>query len=231
MMSHRQKGWVIIILIIVVTLLTAWGSLTHAEASEMDAWEFHFFGVNAKDFEDRKVLPIITGIVSSFAIHEIGHLTAAKLMGADPYFSWDERVAYAGDGYDEWSNDQKALFHGAGFLAQLVVGSTLTIIPSTRHSDFNLGFNTFSTITGLSYGITKGFNGAADENSDVNNLTKYGYDGQVVAFGTALLAGGMTYISLDKHKDTKPKLMHVTASNESFSAIWDRVHNKQGDIK
>lgn len=191
---------VMMILCLVGIFFMLFINIQHANAGEMDAWEFNIMGINPRDFEDRKILPIIGGAVVSLAVHEIGHLASAELMGSNSHFSWSERLAYAGDGYYNWSDDKKALYHGAGFLAQTVTGSILTAIPKTRHSDFTLGFNASSSVTGFSYGITRGFNGSADENSDVNNLDKYGYNGRAIAIGTGAINGAFAYISLNKDK-------------------------------
>jgi len=172
-------------------------NVQHANAGELDAWEFNIMGINPADFEDREVLPIIGGAIVSLAVHEVGHLASAALMGSDPYFSWSERVAYAGDGYNDWSDDQKALYSGAGFIAQTLTGAILTAIPKTRHSDFTLGFNGFSSVNGFFYAIT---DGADSDSSDTENLDKYGYNGTAIALTSGVANGVLTYISLDKAK-------------------------------
>lgn len=197
-MSHKQKGWIITILIIVVTLLTVWGSLSHAQADDSN-WNIYFFGVNYKDFEGRDWKPVVVGAVSSFVIHELGHLYFGELAGMDTSFDWDRRIAWADDYYDK-SDDQKALYHGGGFIAQMLVGTALTAIPETRHSDFSLGFNSFTMVNSIGYGITGG--SGSDDVSDVHNLTKYGYNGQVVAFITGSYGGVLSYINLNKNKET-----------------------------
>jgi len=196
-MTHKQKGWIITILIIVVTLLTAWGSLSHAEAKD-SGWDFYFFGINYKDFEGRDWKPVVIGCVTSLAAHELGHIVAGNLMGMDASFDWGDRVVYA-DNWDEASDGEKALFAGAGFISQLAIGTTLTLIPSTRHSDFTLGFNSFTMMTGLAYGITGGL--GKQENSDVYNLSDNGYNGRVAAFITGGYAGTLSYINLNKVKE------------------------------
>ena len=161
------------------------------------AWNFNIMGINPKDFENRKWYVIAAGAVVSLAVHEIGHLASAKIMGTDPYFDWSEFVAYAGNGYQDLSNDQKALYHGAGFLFQTVVGGVLTAVPETRHLDFTLGFNAFSSVNGFYYGIT---GGAKEESSDVKNLDQYGYNGTAIALTSGVINGIFTHISLNKDK-------------------------------
>jgi len=195
-MTHKQKGWIITILIIVVTLLTAWGSLSHAEAKD-SGWDFYFFGINYKDFEGRDWKPVVVGAVASIAAHELGHIVAGEIMGMDPYFDWSDRVVYVD--WDDASDDQKAMFAGAGFISQALVGTVLTAIPTTRHSDFTLGFNSGTMLTGFSYGITGGL--GDENNSDVYNLTDNGYNGRVAAFITGGYGGALSYINLNKNKE------------------------------
>ena len=122
---------IIQIIVLTFTLLISI-PLAHAE------WDFNFFGVDSKDFEDRKVSHIIIGCLTSFAVHEGGHWVAGKLVGMDPKFEWNNGlVVDGGRNYDNKSDDQKALFHAGGFLAQAIVGVTLTAVPYTRHSDFS----------------------------------------------------------------------------------------------
>ncbi len=191
-MSHKQRGWLITILIVLVTVLTAWGSLSHA--GELDAWDFRFFGINYKDFEGREPLPAIGGAVSSFVVHELGHIVAGRLVGMDTTFHFNDMEAWADD-YIDKSDDQKAFYHAGGFIAQALVGTTLTVIPKTRHSDFTLGFNSFTAVNSVIYGIT---GGTDNDSSDVANLDKYGYNGEMVAFITGGYTGVLAYINLDK---------------------------------
>ena len=185
-------------LLLIITVLCVFvSSVSIVKAGEADAWNFNIMGINPKDFEGRKWYVVVGGVITSLAAHELGHMVSAELMGSDSRFDWNERVAYAGDGYYNWSNDQKALYHGAGFLAQTLVGGTLTAIPATRHSDFTLGFNSFSSATGLFYGFTGGMD---EDSSDVQNLDKYGYNGTAIALGSGVINGVFTYISLDKEK-------------------------------
>ncbi len=199
-MSHKQKGWLLTILIIVVTLLTVWGSLSHAHAGEVDAWNFRFFGVNVRDFEDRHWLPVVIGGVSSVLAHEVlGHMLASEMtnMGRAS-FDVGNLVVIAGDGYNGASDDQKAWFSASGLVVQSLGSIILTSIPKTRHSDFTLGWNTGTTVTGFNYAITKG---ADDNTSDVLLMEEYGWPGTEIAYATGFIGGITTYISLDKYKE------------------------------
>lgn len=206
-LNHNQKGWLITILIILVTLLTAWGSLTHAHAGELDAWEFRFFGINTADFKDRNPVVVVVGGLSSFVVHELGHMAAAELTGMDASFR--DGAVYT-DNYYNKSDDQKALFHAGGFIATGLVGTVLTVIPTTRHSDFNVGFTGWTSIHDIGYAITDGTR--EDDISDTQNLDDYGYNGQAIAAFTGLYSGVLTYYNLDKDKggiDDSSNLPHL----------------------
>ncbi len=160
-------------------------------------WEFRFFGINPKDFNGRNVSEIFIGCVTSFVVHEAGHLIAGRMVGMKTSMKWDNGPIAWADDYDDKSRDQKALFHGGGFIAQFLVGTTLTIIPYTRHSDFAVGFNSFTSVHNVVYGLSGGRN---NETSDVRNLDKYGYNGRNIAIGSGFIAGGLAYINLNKEK-------------------------------
>jgi hypothetical protein len=160
-------------------------------------WEFQFFGINTKDFEGRSFSKIVIGCVTSFVVHEAGHLIAGEMVGMDTSMKWDNGPVVWADDYYYKSDYEKALYHGGGFLAQLIVGGTLTAIPYTRHSDFAVGFNGLTSVHNVVYGLT---GGRDPDSSDVKNLDKYGYNGKNIAIGSGIVAGVFTYINLDKEK-------------------------------
>ncbi len=160
-------------------------------------WEFEFFGINSKDLKGRKPIPIFIGCISSFAVHEAGHLIAGDMVGIKASMKWkDGPVAWADDYHDK-SDNEKSLFHAGGFIAQILVGTALTAIPYTRHSDFSVGFNGFASVNSIVYGVTGGRDGSY---SDVKQLSNYGHNGPMIAIGSGLLSGVYTYINLNKHQ-------------------------------
>lgn len=182
-------------IIILVSLLLLIVPTAHA-----DDWEFQFFGINAKDFKGRSFSKIVVGCITSFVVHEAGHMVIGRMVGMDTKF--EDGVAQAYD-YDDKTDYEKSLFHGGGFLAQAAVGTALTAIPYTRHSDFSLGFNGFTTVNNIGYGVTGGTGKSDEENSDVENLDYYGHNGKMIVIGSGLLSGVYTYINLNKDKEEK----------------------------
>lgn len=158
-------------------------------------WEFNFFGINPADFKGRSVPVILVGAVSSFIVHEAGHFAVGYLVGDGAYFD-PNRGSFPGaviiKGYSKMSHSQQQLFHGGGFLAQALVGTGLTLLPATRHSDFALGFNSFAMIN--SFGYT--FQGDLEKNpaSDVARLD----NGEFVSITSGLLHTCLSYYNLNK---------------------------------
>lgn len=156
-------------------------------------------GIDYNDIKGRKALPALVGCATSFVIHEAGHLVAGHLVGMDTSMKWDRGPVAHADNYFNKSQSQKALFHGGGFLAQALVGTVLTAIPYTRHSDFSLGFTGFTMFNNLGYGIT-GKSLGREDISDVANLDRCGYDGTAIALAGGILSGVLAYTNLNKHK-------------------------------
>ena len=186
------------LLVRVIVILAIFFLVVPAHAGGDTGWKFKIFGITINDFKDRDVLPVIIGGLTSFVVHEAGHYAAGELVGMDARFGSD-MIVYV-DEYDNKSDNEKALFHAGGFISQAIVGTILTAVPYTRHSDFSLGFTGFTFAENTLYGITDGVRG--DDVSDTQNLDEYGYPGQEFALATGLYSGVLTYINLDKHDDS-----------------------------
>jgi len=146
-------------------------------------------GITADDFRGRDWRVVALGVGASFLVHEASHIIYAEINDGG-HFDWDRRVCIMEDYHNQSHSDQQ-MFHRAGFLGQLAVGGILTAIPTTRHSDFTLGFNTFTTINTGIYTIT---GGRDDECSDIGQLDNGKTEGSIYTLG----AGVLTYINLDK---------------------------------
>ncbi len=181
---------IILISILLLTIIPA----AHADSD----WEFYFFGINSKDLKGRKILPVIMGFVSSFIVHEAGHLIAGNMAGMKTSMKWDNGPIAWADDYEDKSKYQKALYHSGGFIAQTLVGTALTAISYTRHSDFAVGFTGFTANNSLAYAFIEVED---DSVSDVKNLDHLNSNGRLIAVGNGLLSEIYTYINLNKHKE------------------------------
>jgi hypothetical protein len=173
--------------------------LTFSVVPASAEWDFHFFGIKVNDLEGRNWAPVIIGGVTSYVTHEAGHYVAAELTGMDASVKWDSGIVIWADEYDDKSDSAKRFFHAGGFLAQTLVGSIITAVPYTRHSDFAVGFTGFSFVENTMYGITGGL--MVSEYSDVHNLDDLGWNGAGFALGNGLVNGVLLYINLNKIDD------------------------------
>jgi len=178
-------------------------SISGCSTKRGHGFDVRFFGIDSRDFEDRKILPVVVGGLTSYASHELGHYAFGRAVGMDTKFEWENGPAVWADEYDNKSKSDKFLFHAGGFITQFVIGSALTIVPYTRHSDFAVGYTGFTFIENTLYGVTGGI--MEDEYSDVDNLNDLGYQGNAIAIGSGLYSGVLTYINLNKHKEETPK--------------------------
>ena len=188
---------IMLIVIIVCIVIFVFGPTNRANASELDAWEIRFFGINYKDFQDRNWENVVIGGVSSVVAHEVlGHMLASEMTGmGHPSFDACDFVVYAGNGYDDASRDRQAWYSASGLIVQSFGSIILTTIPATRYSDFTVGWNAATMVTGTMYGIT---GGTKEDSSDVKRMNDRDWPGTEIAYGTGLIGGITTYISLDK---------------------------------
>ena len=173
-------------IILIVILLTGCAGLEKRTDCKIS-----FMGIQAEHFEGREIAPILAGVAGSLLTHEVlGHLLFAELNGGG-HFNWDRRIVIMED-YHNQSHSTQQMFHRAGFLSQLLVGGILTAIPATRHADFTLGFNAFTTINTGIYTISGGL--GETNCSDIKQLDHGTAEGIAYTVG----AGALTYINLKK---------------------------------
>ena len=103
-------------------------------------FDVHFFGIDSRDFEDREILPVVIGGLVSYASHEVGHYAIGRAVGMDTEFEWNKGPAVYADDYNDKSKSDKFLFNAGGYISQFLIGTALTVVPYTRHSDFAVGF-------------------------------------------------------------------------------------------
>ena len=173
--------WTIAIVILIVV-----GTCNVTKAGD---WEFNIMGITSKHIKNRDWKAVALGAVSSLVVHEAGHLLWAETHGGG-HFDWDERAVIMED-YDKRSHSEQQMFYRAGFLAQLIVGGTLTAIPKTRYSDFAVGFNSLATIEMGTYVLVGHGN---DDTNDVKQLDHGGVECAIYTIGTGVLS----YINIKK---------------------------------
>lgn len=117
-------------------------------APQAQAFDVILFGVNVNKLENRNLLEIGVGAAASLLVHEAGHFAVAKINGSSATFRVTSVTAH---NTENWSHEEHQMFARGGFLAQLFVGSILTIIPQTSHNDFTIGFNGFTAVNTCKY--------------------------------------------------------------------------------
>lgn len=184
MFISKHRFYLMWTIAIVVSMAIATCNI--ARASD---WTFNIMGITPKHFESRDWKIVVVGAVSSFIVHEAGHLLWAHTHGGG-HFDWGERAVIMDD-YYERSHGEQQMFHRAGFLAQIAVGGLLTTIPKTRHSDFAVGFNSLATFEVSTYLL---FDHGDKEISDIRQLDHGVAEGIVYTLGM----GTLTYINIKK---------------------------------
>ena len=121
-------------------------------------WEFYFFGVNLKTFQDSNWLMVATGAVASMLTHELGHALYLESQGKD----WDLLPSSSGlaihtDNY--LTNKQYRNLGRSGFALQTGIGTILTSFKSTKHLDFTKGWVSMNVVQIYTYEQRKHDNG------------------------------------------------------------------------
>jgi hypothetical protein len=153
------------------------------------SYNINIAGVPVNNFKGRDWKKITIGAISSFMVHEAGHLLYAKANGGGHY-NFGEVIM---ENYYNESHGTQQMFHRSGFLSQLFIGKLLTVIPETKHSDFAIGFNSFTTTHIAVYTITGGNN---KENSDIEQLDNGVLEGSLYT----LCSGVLTLENLREEK-------------------------------
>lgn len=102
-------------------------------------FEFYFFGINLKSFQESNWLKVTAGALASVLVHELGHALYLQSQGKD----WEFKTGSSGLAIhtsDPLSDSQCRNFGRAGFALQTFIGTALTVFESTRYSDFTKGW-------------------------------------------------------------------------------------------
>ena len=109
-------------------------------ANAQSDYEFYFFGINLKSFQESKWLKVTAGAVASVLVHELGHALYLQSQGKDWDLQSSSSSGLAIHTSDPLSNNQYRNFGRAGFALQTFIGAALTTFEKTRYSDFTKGW-------------------------------------------------------------------------------------------
>jgi hypothetical protein len=107
--------------------------------------------------------------VSSYLLHEAGHVGASIALGARPRFAFDKGRPTVFSGIDMRSEPHKQLvFSSMGLVVQAMLDEAILDIPAAKDSPFARGMLASGLGTALFY-ITAGRNGAV---SDISLISR-----------------------------------------------------------
>ena len=109
-------------------------------ADAQSDYEFYFFGINLKSFQNSNWLEVTAGAVVSVLVHELGHALYLQSQGKDWDLQSSSSSGLAIHTSDSLSENQYRNFGRAGFALQTFIGTVLTTFENTRHSDFTKGW-------------------------------------------------------------------------------------------
>jgi hypothetical protein len=197
----------------------------HAKAQS--DYEFYFFGINLKSFQESNWLKVTAGAVASVLVHELGHALYLQSQGKD----WDLQSSSYGlaiHTLDPLTENQYRNFGRAGFMLQTFIGTMLTTFKRTKSSDFTKGWVGMNAFQVCSY---KGRN--HDLGGDFELIDNGGGDGDF-ELGVFYLLGSynllkldlpaqMPYFSTSIHDETwlKTFLTHKNHSDQYISSSTD----------
>jgi len=136
---------------IIVLLTLALIFIIPVTAGAQSDYEFYFFGIKLKSFQESNWLKLAAGAVASVVVHELGHALYLQSQGKD----WDLKASSSsGLGIhtsDPLSKSQYCNFGRAGFALQTGIGAILTSFEKTRNSDFTKGWVSMNAVQVYSY--------------------------------------------------------------------------------
>jgi len=109
-------------------------------ANAQSDYEFYFFGINLKTFQESNWVKVTAGAVASVLVHELGHALYLQSQGKDWDLQSSTSSGLAIHTSETLSQNQYRNFGRAGFTLQTFIGAVLTTFEYTRHSDFTKGW-------------------------------------------------------------------------------------------
>lgn len=114
-------------------------------------FEFYFFGVNLKTFQQSKWMKLAIGAAASILTHELGHVLYLESQGIDWNLNASFSSGLAISTSDFLSDKQYRGLGQSGFLLQSGIGVLLTAFEGTRNSDFTKGWTGMNAFQISSY--------------------------------------------------------------------------------
>lgn len=109
-------------------------------ANAQSDYEFYFFGINLKTFQESNWVKVTAGAVASVLVHELGHALYLQSQGKDWDLQSSSSSGLAIHTSQTLSESQYRNFGRAGFALQTFIGAALTTFEKTRYSDFTKGW-------------------------------------------------------------------------------------------
>ena len=127
---------------IVIALFLAAGIIftIPVSANAQSDYEFYFFGINLKTFQESNWVKVTAGAVASVLVHELGHALYLQSQGKDWDLQSSSSSGLAIHTSQTLSESQYRNFGRAGFALQTFIGAALTTFEKTRYSDFTKGW-------------------------------------------------------------------------------------------
>jgi hypothetical protein len=126
---------------VIASFLVAWIIFSiPVNANAQSDYEFYFFGVNLKSYQESNWVKITAGAVVSLLVHELGHALYLQSQGKDWDLQSSSSSGLAIHTSDSLSENQYRNFGRAGFALQTFIGTVLTTFENTRYSDFTKGW-------------------------------------------------------------------------------------------
>lgn len=114
-------------------------------------FQFYFWGVNIKSFQNSNWLNVAAGAAASICVHELGHALYLETIGKSYDFQTSLQSGFSVHTNDDLTDTQWRNFGRAGFALQTLVGTGLTLFDKTRHSDFTKGWVGINALEVFSY--------------------------------------------------------------------------------
>jgi hypothetical protein len=159
-------------------------------ADAQSDYEFYFFGINLKSFQESNWLKVTAGALASVLVHELGHALYLQSQGKD----WDLRSSSSGLAIhtsDHLSENQYRNFGRAGFAVQALISTALTTFEKTRYSDFVKGWVGMNAFQVCSYNVRN-----HDIGNDFEMIEKGGGNGDL-ELSVFYLASSYNLLKLD----------------------------------